>query len=105
MIALDRRSTDPWERRLAALPRWLSLMWVLGLGGLAAIRNPSASGPTWAQKLWALAWAWVLFGGFFLIVAWLAVALLWWITRLFLLALAAALTVAWVLIRFGHRSG
>jgi hypothetical protein len=74
-------------------------MWVLGLGGLQAIRNPNASGPTTAQKLWALAWAWVLFGGFFLIVAWLGVALLWFIVRLCLLALAIVLTAGYGLTR------
>jgi hypothetical protein len=81
------------------LPPWLALIWLLGVGGLGAIRDPNAPRPTWPQKLWALAWAWVLFGGFFLLVTWLGVSLVWFVVRLCLIALATVLTLGYVLSR------
>lgn len=99
MTALEPRSADTWERSPAALPPWLAVMWLVGLGGFSAIRDPNAPRATWPQKLWKIAGAWLIFGGFFLIVVWLAVAFLWFVVRAGLVALAVVLTAALLMVR------
>lgn len=82
---------------LETLPRWLTVLWRLGLGGVAAVRPWPR--PTVRERVWVAAWGWAILGGFGLVVVWAAVAFLWFAARLGLVALAVLLTFAYAVTR------
>lgn len=85
------------------LPRWLQATWLLGLGGIAAFRRIEPPAQSWSRRIWTLAWGWAIFGGFGLIVVWLALALLWFTARLGIVALAVPLTLLYLVTRLIRR--